>query len=260
MVSSTSGYWARKSELSDKANKHTNLMESKYTYEISNSFGNSLIFSDGFSFCSGNPSRDVVLESLDTVSALFKYFKRDKKIALLNFASYRNPGGKFLCGSSAQEESLCHSSYLYNVLSKFDSYYSWNNKHKNNSLYKNRAIYSPSIRFFLDGYTCTSDVITCAAPNYSSARRFAGVSSKQNLFYLSNRCNFVLDIAEDQGVDTLILGAFGCGVFGQSGTDVARCFKKHLESHCFSKVVFAIPNKGMGYENYSMFQKVFVSK
>ena len=40
------------------------------------------------------------------------------KIAVLNFASFKNPGGMFYNGSSAQEESLCHESFLYNVLKK----------------------------------------------------------------------------------------------------------------------------------------------
>ena len=45
-------------------------------------------------------------------------FDEEKEsICALNFASYKNPGGKFMDGSSAQEECLCHESILYEVLS-----------------------------------------------------------------------------------------------------------------------------------------------
>ncbi|HBR75644.1 MAG TPA: TIGR02452 family protein, partial [Cyanobacteria bacterium UBA11159] len=39
-----------------------------------------------------------------------------KKIGVLNFASAKNPGGGFLRGTQAQEESLARSSALYKSL------------------------------------------------------------------------------------------------------------------------------------------------
>ena len=70
-------------------------------------------------------------------------------------------------------------------------------------------------------------------------------------------CNQVLNIAEYEQVDTLILGAFGSGVFGQNGTEVAEIFKKLLveEFWTFEKIIFAIPNdKKNG--NYQKFMTV----
>ncbi|MBY0487254.1 MAG: TIGR02452 family protein, partial [Flavobacteriaceae bacterium] len=40
------------------------------------------------------------------------------KVGVLNFASAKNPGGGFLGGASAQEESLARSSSLYSSLIK----------------------------------------------------------------------------------------------------------------------------------------------
>ena len=80
--------------------------------------------SSRFSF--GNPpdlsvrsSQTAVFCDKDTMSALIDegHDNPGEKIAVLNFASYQNPGGKFLEGSSAQEESLCHASTLYECLS-----------------------------------------------------------------------------------------------------------------------------------------------
>ncbi|MVQ33066.1 TIGR02452 family protein [Paenibacillus sp. MAH-34] len=44
----------------------------------------------------------------------------------LNFASAKNPGGGFLGGSQAQEESLARSSALYPCISQMDEMYTYN--------------------------------------------------------------------------------------------------------------------------------------
>jgi uncharacterized protein (TIGR02452 family) len=49
-----------------------------------------------------------------------------ERVALLNFASARNPGGGFLNGSQAQEESLARASGLYASISKMTDYYEAN--------------------------------------------------------------------------------------------------------------------------------------
>ena len=68
----------------------------------------------------------------------------------------------------------------------------------------------------------------------------------------------MLDIAKYNDVDTLILGAYGCGVFGQNPKEVAEIFKECLNTthkSCFNKVIFAIPD---GRDNnLQAFEKVF---
>ncbi|MBC6456157.1 MAG: TIGR02452 family protein [Hormoscilla sp. SP5CHS1] len=70
-----------------------------------------------------------------------------QKIGVLNFASAKNPGGGFLKGAKAQEESLARSSALYKSLVKCPQYYDFHRSHKS-LLYSNRMIYSPNCPIF----------------------------------------------------------------------------------------------------------------
>ena len=193
-------------------------------------------------------------------------------VAALNFASYKNPGGKFLEGSRAQEECLCHESFLYNVLRRFQEFYAWNAKHLNRALYENRALYTPGVRFFDQNYGTAKagdgsptgvccNIITCAAPNKSAAQKYQRVSDKENRAVLENRIRFVLDIAEYNRVDVLIFGAYGCGVFGQAPEEVAFICKELLcpadgcPKYGFKKVVFPIPSGGRD-KNLEIFKTV----
>lgn len=187
-----------------------------------------------------------------------KYAKNiPSNIAVLNFASYKHPGGMFMEGSIAQEEALCHESFLYNVLSECPSYYDYNKRYLNRALYKNRALYSPDIIFERDNTSVYCNVITCAAPNKAAAQKYQNVSDEENAKVLRSRINFILKIAADNKTDTLILGAFGSGVFGQSAKEVASIFKDLLEnkfSNAFDKIVFAVPS---GNGNLEAFQEIF---
>ena len=87
--------------------------------------------------------------------------------------------------------------------------------------------------------------------------RYAHVTEEQNETALMGRIHLVLRMAVEHNVDTLILGAFGCGVFGQDPKVVASWFRRLLTSEEFSgafrRVVFAIPNGNN--ENLKTFRK-----
>lgn len=260
-------YWTDKEKRAEQAKIHTENMEQKYGEMIKKSVKGTIQYFPAFK-CEDNVERvdtEIILDGIDSVSAIFKYesVKPNGKMAVLNFASYKNPGGMFINGSKAQEECLCHESFLYNVLKEFRDFYEWNCQHKNKALYLNRALYSPDIMFIRNGNKRTNeeiiktcDVITCAAPNKSAAQRYQNVSDVDNFTVLDHRIRFVLDIAKENQIDTLILGAYGCGVFGQNPIEVASLFKGYIDTYkCFEKVVFAIP-KGKD-NNFAEFEKVF---
>lgn len=200
----------------------------------------------------------IKLCALNTVQALYDLQRPDRgKVCALNFASYKQPGGLFLDGSKAQEEALCHASTLYPILSSFQDYYEYNRRRLNFALYTDRALYTPDVVFFYEGWNFTADVLTCAAPNLKAFARYLRDASMltQNITALEQRCKFVLDIAEAENVDTLILGAWGCGVFGQNPDIVAELFYKYIPACRIPHIIFAVPDSHS--PNYAAFERAF---
>ena len=201
-----------------------------------------------FNLIEFNQKPNIQLVQKDTVSALFEDItEKDGHVGILNFASYKNPGGGYLNGSYAQEEALCHVSTLYSVLCSQSRFYNVNIHHLNNSLYTNRALYSPDIVFFPEDYDKYADVITCAAPNRKAALK-KGMSEEENEEALKSRIKFIYNIANENQIDTLILGAYGCGVFGQDPKKVASLFLECAPGKV-NTILFAIP-KGRNYESF----------
>jgi len=107
-----------------------------------------------------------------------------KKVAILNYASAKNPGGGFLNGAVAQEECLARSSTLYPALLTCKQFYeNWKHSTTHTSstssledsgsanVYTDRIIYSTNVCFFrndagdLLDVPYYADVITCASIN-----------------------------------------------------------------------------------------------
>ena len=265
-------YFEGKYERAKKAIAHSRMVDTHFKWQTQSSINSTKVYSPDSEFknkSSRQTETKFILDPIGTVEAIHKYFNPEYRMAALNFASYKNPGGMFMNGSKAQEECLCHESNLYNILFAFnDSYYKWNNANKNKALYLNRALYTPEVVFMgsladgnlLHQHETPCDIITCAAPNYAAAHRYQGVQKQENLAVLRDRIGFVLDIAVDNQVDTLILGAFGCGVFGQDPVDTAIIFKEKLlttHRNKFEQVIFAIPPSNGHENNLHYFQSIF---
>lgn len=255
MINRNANYWVNKNQRANTAIVHTEKMNHHFKNEIQECIKNTKIYNQNHNFHYGKICEEKIeIVDMDSVSAIDIY--HNGKTAVLNFASYKNPGGMFIKGSKAQEECLCHESFLYNVLKEQKEYYDWNNNHKNKALYLNRALYSENILFFKEDKTFHCDVITCAAPNKFAAQKYQNVTNTENYQILASRIEFILKIAMDNHVDTLILGAFGCGVFGQDPIEVATLFKKYLQKYpYFSKIIFAIPNGNN--DNFKKFKNIF---
>lgn len=231
------------------ARVHTMLVRDTYEEQIERCVERTKIYKHPFSFdARKHIETNAILVDMDTVSALSAY--AEGRTAVLNFASYRHPGGGFMTGAMAQEEALCHESFLYDVLEPFDgTVYEYNRNHVNDCLYANRGLYSPDVVFMHGDKTVTADVISVAAPNRRTALNH-GITERQNSDVLKSRIRFVLDIAGNNEIDTLILGAYGCGAFGQDPREVAGIFGQLLTDGCawFRNAVFAIPDTNANYD------------
>lgn len=249
----------RKEAAAKRAAEHVRDMHQTYLERIIYSSKDAVVYSGGSRLMDDIVCR-LVVENMDSVQALFAHggtgHEESGITAVLNFASYKEPGGKFLDGSMTQEEALCHASTLYNVLTRKDEYYAYNREHLNRGLYLDRALYTPDILFIYKDEGMQADVITCAAPNRRVAQKYCNVSDEEVYAVMKKRIDFILNTAKNEGVETLILGAFGCGVFGNDAEEVAGIFKELLEgkySRSFKKAVFAVP----GGPNLDAFKKVF---
>jgi uncharacterized protein (TIGR02452 family) len=154
-------------------------------------------------------------------------------IAALNFASAKNPGGGFLGGSQAQEESLARSSGLHASLMKAWPYYEQNRENPS-LLYSDSAILSPGCPVFRDDNGVfletlqKANFISCAAPNAGAiASNSPGEVALIPEVFL-RRSRYVLAVAATQGYRNLVLGAWGCGVFRNDPHMVAETFARLL--------------------------------
>jgi uncharacterized protein (TIGR02452 family) len=188
-------------------------------------------------------------------------------VAILNFASARNPGGGYLGGARAQEEDLCRSSALYTTLLEARDYYDAHRADRD-TRYSHRVIFSPGVPVYRDSATRLLDApyqlsyLTSPAPNAGALARHEPSALDEIEGLLTERAGRVLAVAARHGVQTLVLGAWGCGVFRNDPATVARVFRAHLADEGafegrFARVVFAVYDTSSAKTTLAAFQKVF---
>ncbi|MFI5906761.1 TIGR02452 family protein [Dactylosporangium sp. NPDC051541] len=193
---------------------------------------------------SGFPAAAVTVEV--TRESTLAAARRAGDAATLVFASAKNPGGGFLGGAQAQEESLARSSALYACLRTAPDFYDFH-RHQRDLRYSDRVIYSPSVPCFRDDRADLLDApfrttfLTAAAPNLGAILTNQRADAADVPAILRRRAVRVLSIAAAHGHRRLVLGAWGCGVFRNVPAEVARAFAEALQRvPCFDHVVFAI--------------------
>lgn len=193
------------------------------------------------------------LYKTDTVSALFagKRVNPRDRYCVLNFASYTQPGGGFLSGSVAQEEALCRESILYPVLKSFDK--EWYQPHRDFPVegYSSVCLLTPGVLFIRGQKQVIADVMTVAAVNHKALFNMSRADAYK---LMCGRMEYAYKCMNSLGASRVILGAWGCGVFGNDPATIAGYWKEIYEAdkRRYKEVVHAVPD----VSTYTEFRKV----
>ncbi|WP_254509438.1 TIGR02452 family protein [Anatilimnocola floriformis] len=189
------------------------------------------------------------------------------KTLALNFASAKNPGGGFLGGSQAQEESLARSSALYASLLSQPGYYDANRLFRS-ALYTDHMILSPAVPVFRDDdgeflrQPYLLSILTAPAPNAGAITVNSPHLNEQVMPTIKTRLHKLLALAAVNGYEHLLLGAWGCGVFRNDPSAVAGLFAQALLNdeqfrNRFVSVEFAVLDTQPGEQIIGPFREAF---
>lgn len=179
-----------------------------------------------------------------------------KPVLVLNMANARHPGGGWLHGALAQEEVLCYRSSLSFTL-----------KRRLYPIPDYGGIYSPTVVIIRESLARGHNLLDLSKPEELPVLSFVSVAAirgpaiaktlagAEKYKYAGDRdvmkekMRVVLRIAGATGHRRLVLGALGCGAFGNPRVEVARCWREVFEEQEFQggwweTVVFAVMEAG----------------
>jgi uncharacterized protein (TIGR02452 family) len=209
----------------------------------------------------GDHPTKISVENSTTLDAALRLLGQGYRPAALNFASATDPGGGFLGGARAQEEYLARSSGLYACI-KSDPMYAFH-RSRRDPLYTDYAIYSPDVPIFRsdDGALLenpyTVAVITCPAVN---AKRIPPERNPEIGPAMWRRVLKVLAVGVKHSHDSIVLGAWGCGAFGNDAHEIAELFHRALEENfkgSYREVVFAVLDGSRDRRSIGPFEEAF---
>jgi uncharacterized protein (TIGR02452 family) len=214
---------------------------------------------------------DIQVTREDTIDAARRLLEGGFGPMVLNLADDCFAGGCVDTGAGAQEESLFRrSNYCMSL----------HNDPRRARLYPiahNEAVYSPGITVFrssegsdyrflpqafkLSFIACPG--LKCPELIFDSAKeKEKGRLSEADLSILENKIRLILQVGANEGHDSLVLGALGCGAWRNPPADVASVFERVLSAHqgVFRVIVFAILSvTEFDGDNYSIFRDRFLS-
>lgn len=223
------------------------LSKTKYRDETDRLINDTKVYSNLSPLENNDNSSDVAMMiggTLEVSNILSKYYK----VAALNFADGKKPGGWPEEGCLTQEENICRCSNMYEAIISdkcIKEYYRINRDNDNNGLCTDTVIYLPNVTVFKDDRdyhelesTFKYDIITCPAPSCHFKY------NDEALMVYKRRIEQIVLSAIKNNVECLVLGAWGCGAFGQDKKLIAQAFVDVLNKYSgyFKLIVFAMKN------------------
>ncbi|MCD7747678.1 MAG: TIGR02452 family protein [Firmicutes bacterium] len=204
---------------------------------------------------------------------LIKNGEQSPRILVLNLASATHPGGQTRKGAGAQEEDICRRTSLLLSLESEDAkkYYEYNKALKTR-MGSDAILLSPNVEVIksFDSETLaepfTVSVISCSAPMVRLG--LEGMSQQEYEMMLYKRIYGILLVAASHKYRHLILGAFGCGIYGNDAAVVSDLFNHAICSftydgqsfnQLFASIDFAVLCKPDKDYNYREFCRNFTS-
>lgn len=179
------------------------------------------------------------------------------KVAILNMASPLSPGGGFLNGATSQEESLCMRTTLLPSLR--DAFY---------RLPEVGAVYTPDVlvfrdeesedlakrdRWFVDCVTSAMLRQPDTEPGEDGTPARYTLATDRDL--VMRKMRHVMTVFRLKGAKKIVLGAWGCGAYGNPVDEVSAAWKHvllggkqpNLDDSSIEEIVFAINDKRMAH-------------
>lgn len=194
---------------------------------------------------------EVKVVNNDCLYEAEKMIRKGLKPAVLNMASFHTPGGGVINGSSAQEEDIFRRTNIFKALYQYHQIgeeYNIKQKEERYPLdFNYGGIYTPSVTVFKGGKDVnyglmdnpfTVDVITLPAVKKPPLEDGKIVPWAKKV--ITNKIQQILDIAIENGNDSLVLSAFGCGAYKTPPEEMALIFHKIIFSEEYKNIFKAI--------------------
>ena len=192
----------------------------------------------------GPHSTVIEVAEVTSLSAAARHDAAGLRTLVLNFASPTVAGGGFLAGERAQEEYHCRSSALF-ACQLGGPMYAFHQQ-QGNALRTDAMIYSPDVPVFRDDDHRMSETpfkVAFVSAAACDSRDVAPLDQAKIPGAMGARIVKVLAVAQANGHDALVLGAWGCGNFANDPGLIADLFRQALDGPfkgAFRQVTFAI--------------------
>lgn len=207
----------------------------------------------------------VEVHNTTTYATLCRVAQQGYNPLVLDMANAVTKGGGVLNGALAQEETLCRQSDLYSGLEEAERLGGY-------PIPVHGGILVPGVQFFRDdadqGYAfrapITADVFVSAAFNSNRRHGLGYDRPADEAVYeagMKEKMRTMFRMAIQNGNDSLLLSAFGCGAFRNIPEHVARFYREVLLepefAGAFRKVFFGIYDPpGIQHQNAPVFQEI----